>query len=99
MVGAPVQVASTRVCAATGSIGLPVGTQVDEPANVASGAPPASTRVAPVSHWPVTHGGLDDPVSAQPAIAYGLAMVTTGWPLDVTRGNGVTGGARPAWGH
>ena len=45
------QVASTRVCATTGSIGVPVGTQVDWPVMVATGAPPASTRV-----------GADDPL-------------------------------------
>jgi hypothetical protein len=64
-----VQVASTRVCATMGSIGVPVGMQLDEPAMVASGAPPAITRTAPLSHWPMAQGGLGVPVRAQPATA------------------------------
>ena len=39
--------ASTRVCATTGSSGVPVGTQIDWPVMVSTGAPPASTRAAP----------------------------------------------------
>ena len=45
--GRPPQVASTRVCATTGISGVPVGTQVDWPVIVTTGAPPASTRIAP----------------------------------------------------
>src|SRR5262245_57601159 len=44
-------VARTRVWEKTGSIGVPGATHVDEPAIVATGTPPASTRTAPVSHW------------------------------------------------
>src|SRR5262249_60878518 len=71
-------VTSTRGCALTGSSGVPVGTQVEEPVIDATGTPPASTLVAPTSHWPVAHGGLPVPVRAQPAIAYGEESVTAG---------------------
>ena len=70
--------------------------QVEAPAIVATGTPPASTRTAPVIHWPVTHGGVGVPVSAQPVIAYGDAIVTAGCPESSTRGNGETGVAGPA---
>ena len=92
-------VASTRGWAITGSIGVPVGMQVEAPSIVASGTPPASTRTAPVSHCPVTHGGADVGLSAQPAIAYGDAIVTTGWPERSTRGNGAAGVAAPPCEH
>src|SRR5262249_11786074 len=92
-------VTSTRVCAAVGSIGVPVGTQVEEPVMLATGTPPASTRVAPTSHCPVTHGGGGVPGSAQPAVTYGEGSVTTGWPVRSTRGNGAIGVAGPAWMH
>jgi hypothetical protein len=54
--GHRIQVPKTRVCAATGIKGVPVGTQVEEPDINNTGAPVASTRVAPVIHCPVTHG-------------------------------------------
>src|SRR5215204_159816 len=88
-------VASTRGCAFTGTIGVPFGTQVDAPTIVASGTPPPSTRTAPVSHCPVTHG-LPLELSAHPAIAYGDAIVTAGCPERSTRGNGAAGVATPA---
>jgi hypothetical protein len=72
---------------------------VDVPAIVATGTPPASTRTAPVIHCPVTHGGFGEPVSAQPAITYGDASVTIGWPDSSTRGNGAAGVACPACEH
>ena len=81
----------TRVWAITGSIGVPVGTHVDELISVTTGAPPARTRVAPIRNCPVTHGGTVVPVSAQAAIAYGLVRVTSGWAVSVTRGNGASG--------
>ena len=65
-------------CALTGTRGVPVGMQVEEPVIDATGAPPASTRVAPTSHWPVAHGGFGVPVRAQPAITYGDESVTAG---------------------
>jgi hypothetical protein len=52
-----------------GIIGVPVGMQVDVPIIVATGAPPAVTRVAPLVHCPVAHGGFGVPVSAQPTTA------------------------------
>src|SRR5262249_50663312 len=88
-------VASTRTCAETGSIGVPVGMHVDAPVIVARGTPPASTRTAPLIHWPVTHGGAPVPVSAQPVTEYGDAIVTAGWPDSSTRGNGESGVAGP----
>ncbi len=80
-------------------MGVPFGMQVDVPTIVATGTPPASTRTAPVSHWPVTHGGFTVPVSAQPVIAYGDAIVTSGCPESSTRGNGASGVAGPACVH
>ena len=64
-----IHVATTLGCALRGSIGVPVGMQVEEPAMVATGAPPATTLTAPEVHWPVTHGGVDVPVSAQAVTA------------------------------
>src|SRR5918992_4473863 len=92
-------VASTRGCALIGSIGVPVGMHVEAPIMVASGVPPATTRTAPLSHWPVTQGGVSVPVSAQPATAYGEAIVTAGWPERRTRGKGASGCAEPACEH
>jgi hypothetical protein len=43
-----------------------------------TGAPPAKTRVAPTTHWALTHGGLGTLESAQPATTYGVASVTIG---------------------
>ena len=60
------QVARTRVCADTGTIGLPVGTQVDWPLKIATGKRPAVTFLAPEVHFPVAQGEL----SGQPAIEY-----------------------------
>ena len=54
-------VANTLGWAVTGSIGVPVGMQVDAPVIVATGTPPASTRTAPLIHCPVTHGGALEP--------------------------------------
>ena len=67
--GRPPHVASTRVCATTGIIGAPVGMQVEEPAIVATGTPPAITRTAPAIHWPVTQGGDGTEASVHPATA------------------------------
>lgn len=81
----------------TGSIGVPVGIQVDWLTSVATGAPPAITRVAPMTNCPVTHGGVDVVASAHPAIAYGLVTLTRGCAESVTRGNGAIGVACPVW--
>jgi hypothetical protein len=62
-------VASTRGCALTGNIGVPVGTQVELLTIVATGTPPASTRAAPTMNWPLTQGGVEVLASEQPAIA------------------------------
>jgi hypothetical protein len=63
------QVASTRVCAMTGIIGVPVGMQTDWLTRVTTGAPPAITRDATITNCPVVQGGVGVPVSRQPAIA------------------------------
>jgi hypothetical protein len=63
-----VHAASTRGCAITGIIGVPVGTHTDVLINVATGVPPASTRSAPTMNWPLTQGGVDVLASAQPAM-------------------------------
>src|SRR3954468_12233163 len=80
-------------------MGVPGATHVEVPAIVATGVPPASTRTAPVIHWPVTQGGFGEPVSAQPAITYVDASVTMGCPDSSTRGNGAAGVACPACEH
>ena len=64
------QVASTSVCAETGSIGVPVGAQIDTPVMIATGWPLAKTWVAPTIHWPVTQGPLPaGGTNAHPATA------------------------------
>jgi hypothetical protein len=45
---------------------VPVGTQVDWPLKIATGAPPAVTHAAPEIHRPVAQGES----SGQPAIEY-----------------------------
>ena len=52
----------------TGSMGLPVGTQVDDPVMTATGVPPAITRTAPLMNCPVTQGGVDVVASEHAAI-------------------------------
>ena len=74
----------------------PVGTQTAWLVWVMTGTPPARTRVAPTTHCAVTQGGVDVLASAHPATTYGVARVTTGWPLTKTRGNGAVGWAGPA---
>ncbi len=86
VVDAALQEISTRGWALTGVIGVPVGMQVDVPVSSASGAPPASTRSAPLVKVPVTQGGVDVPVRAHPVIAHTPAIVTAGWPDNITRG-------------
>jgi hypothetical protein len=71
-------VALTLGWTTSGSIGVPVGTHVDEPAWTATGVPPANTRVAPDVHCPVTHGGVDVVDRPHPTTTYGVASVTTG---------------------
>jgi hypothetical protein len=95
--GAP-QLAMTRVWpAGTTIIGLPVGTQVEDAVGpMATGWPSEKTRVAPLVNWPVAHGGAV-PVNPQPAMAYGLAIVTSGWASTTTRVLGIVGVALPAW--
>ena len=56
-----------------------------------TGLPPASTRVAPMTHCAVTHGGVEVVESAQPATVYGVASVTTNWPPTCTRGESTVG--------
>src|SRR5262252_7431923 len=69
----------TRVCAATGTSGVPVGTQVETPAIVTTGCPCESTRAAPTIHCAVTHGPFPvGATKAHPATAYGAAMVAVG---------------------
>jgi hypothetical protein len=69
----------------TGNIGVPVGSHLDAPSNVATGAPPACTRVAPESHRPVEQGGACVPASVQFVTTYIVEIVTTGWPETSTR--------------
>jgi hypothetical protein len=52
---------------------------------MATGAPPAITRLAPESQRPVEQGGLGVPASAQFVTAYVVERVTSGWPETNTR--------------
>ncbi|MEA2842160.1 MAG: hypothetical protein QOF41_3490 [Methylobacteriaceae bacterium] len=79
------QPASTRVWVPAATIGVPVGMHTDVPASMATGAPPAITRVAPESQRPAEQGGLGVPASAQFVTAYVVERVTSGWPETNTR--------------
>lgn len=48
----------TRVCAATGISGVPVGVQMAWPLITSTGWPAANTRVAATTHCAVTQGPL-----------------------------------------
>src|SRR5689334_17361040 len=78
--------------------GVPVGAQIAWLSSSSSGWPLEVTRVAELTNCAVTHGPLPavGGGSVQPAITYGLAMVTVGMPLTVTRGLGTVGCAWPA---
>src|SRR5215469_5050698 len=94
------QVAMTRVCAATGTSGVPVGTQVETPAIVTTGCPCESTRAAPTIHCAVTHGPFPvGATKAHPATTYGAAMVAMGMPITRTIGLGTVGIACPPCAH
>jgi hypothetical protein len=71
-------VAMTRGWVVATSNGWPVGTQTAVLAWVTTGNPPASTRVAPRTHWALTQGGVEVVESAQPATTYNVASVTIG---------------------
>jgi hypothetical protein len=93
-------VANTRVCAETGSIGVPVGTHTDTPLNIATGCPIDITCTAPTTHCPVTQGPLPaGGMNAHPAIAYGAAIVAIGIPETNTFGLGTVGSACPPCAH
>src|SRR5829696_5102822 len=87
-----------RTCVARVSNGVPVGAQMAWLSSKSSGTPLDKTRVAEVTHCAVTQGPLaaGGGGSVQPATTYGLARVTVGWPLTITRGLGTVGCACPA---
>src|SRR5262249_8904470 len=89
------QVALTRGCTTIGVSGVPVGAHTATPLCTSTGAPPASTRVAPTIHCAVTHGPPAAGRSAQPATAYGGERVAIGWAETSTRGKGASGVACP----
>ena len=82
--------AVTRVCVATMSNGVPVGTQMAWLSNSKSGCPFEVTRVADVVNCAVTHGPLPaiGGGMAHPAITYGDVIATVGMPVTITRGFG-----------
>lgn len=89
-----------RVCADTGSSGVPVGAQTDAPDKSASGCPDEVTRTAPTTHCPVTQGPLPaGGTKAHPATVYGAEIVATGIPDTVTIGLGAVGIAWPPCAH
>jgi len=82
--------------------GVPVGIQVATLSCSSTGCPIEVTRTAAVVHCAVAQGGCVPDVIAgnvQPAMEYGLAIVTIACPDTVTRGFGATGVAIPAWAH
>jgi hypothetical protein len=90
----------TLVWVATINRGVPFGVQMAWLSNNNTGIPFDRMRVAPVTHWAVTHGtGLPETLKGQPATVYGDDWVTMGWPLTVTRGFVTVGCACPAWAH
>ena len=59
--------------------GVPFGAQIAWLSNNNTGIPPTKTRVAAVTHWPVTHGtGDPETLNGHPATAYGAGIVATG---------------------
>jgi hypothetical protein len=81
-------------------MGVPVGTQTETPLNMATGWPFEVTKSEPRIHWPVTHGPLPTGgTNAQPAMAYGAAMVAMGIPDTNTNGLGTVGTAMPPCAH
>jgi hypothetical protein len=89
-------VATTNVWAHTGISGVPVGTHCATPVINASGCPLEVTMTEPTIHIAVTHGPLPaGGTKAQPATAYGAAMVATGIPETSTCGLGAVGIAMP----
>jgi hypothetical protein len=60
--------------------GVPLGVQTAWLSNSNTGMPSDSTRVAALTHWPVTQGkGLPGgTVKGQPATVYGAGCVTIG---------------------
>ncbi|MDP5279838.1 hypothetical protein Q9Q95_12965 [Sphingomonas sp. DG1-23] len=77
--------------------GVPVGAQSDVLDWTISGWPFDSTRVVPVSHWPVTHGPLaaGGGGKAQPVTVIVVAIVMLGTPPKVTRAFTAVGIALP----
>src|SRR5271169_3539235 len=77
-------------------MGVPVGAQTEVPVIMATGWPFEMTMVAPTTHWPVTQGPLPaGGTKAQPAMAYGAAIVAMGMPETKTVGLGAVGTAWP----
>ncbi len=73
-----------------------MGTHTETPVMMASGCPRDSTRIAPITHCPVTHGPFPaGGTNAHPATAYGTAMVATGIPETSALGFGAVGTACP----
>src|SRR4051794_29120186 len=94
------QVAIARGWADSGISGVPVGAQIATPVMMASGWPNDTTRTAPTTHWPVTHGPLPPGgTKGHPATAYGAPMVAAGMPDTNTRGLGTVGTAWPPCAH
>src|SRR5262249_1276489 len=75
--------------------GVPVGTQTDWLSCSSTGAPSARTRVAPLVHCAVAHGGVSGSGSAQPLPVDCVVCTTSGRPATLTRATGGAGRARP----
>src|SRR5664280_200673 len=89
------QVARALVWAATGSSGVPVGTQRPVPPMIASGCPIEVTLTVPTVNWPLTHGPLPavGGGKVQALTRYGEVISTVGWADTTTRRLGIVGWA------
>jgi len=76
---------------------VPAGVQIACPLMTTSGCPFEVTRVVPVTHCAMTHGGIVGGIPGHPATIHGEEMSDEGMPPSVTRGFGAEGMACPPW--
>src|SRR5215472_4419451 len=91
--------ALTRVCATSGSSGVPVGMQIAWLVVTSSGWPLEVTRAVPTTHCALTQGPGAGGTNGHPATSHGAAIVTDGAPESSTLGFGTVGCACPPCRH
>jgi hypothetical protein len=67
--------------------------------NTSKGCPNEVTRVLPVVHCAITHGGKVDGMPGQPITLHGSGSRQLGMPLSITLGLGTVGMAWPPCVH